>query len=145
MATRTDYHDLTGAFPHKSSRGNQYIYLFYDYDVNAILTQPIKNRQDAKIHHAWLSLHQVLQRSGNAPNLYIMDNEASLSLGQLCDYECVAILDQYKIQVIKESKVVMQGHRNPDDGLWDIPIKKPFQHKALVIITRYKTKTELIQ
>ena len=39
----------------------------------------------------------------------------------------------------------MQGHRNPDDGLWEIPIKKPFQHKALAIITRYKTKTELIQ
>ena len=39
----------------------------------------------------------------------------------------------------------MQGHRNPDDGLCDIPIKKPFQHKALAIITKDKTKTELIQ
>ena len=48
----------------------------YDYDGNAVLTQPIKNRQAATIYHAWLSLHQVLQRSGNAPNLYIMDNEA---------------------------------------------------------------------
>ena len=35
----------------------------------------------------------------------------------------------------------MQGHRKPDDVLWDIPIKKPFQHKALDIITRYKIKT----
>ena len=39
----------------------------------------------------------------------------------------------------------MQGHRNLDDGLWDIPIKKPLQHKALAIITKDKTKTELIQ
>ena len=77
MATRTVYNDLTGAYPHKSSRGNQYIFVLYDYDENAILTQPIKNRQAATIHNAWLSLHQVLQRSGNAPNLYIMDNEAS--------------------------------------------------------------------
>jgi hypothetical protein len=77
VATRTGYHDLTGAFPHKSSRGNQYIFVLYDYDGNAILTQPIKNRQAATIRDAWLSLHQVLQRSGNAPNLYIMDNEAS--------------------------------------------------------------------
>ena len=68
VATITGYHDLTGAFPHKSSRGNQYIYLFYDYDVNAILTQPIKNRQAATVHHALLSLHEVLQQSGNAPN-----------------------------------------------------------------------------
>ena len=39
----------------------------------------------------------------------------------------------------------MQGHRNPDDGLWDIPIKKPFENKALAIITKDKTKRELIQ
>ena len=39
----------------------------------------------------------------------------------------------------------MQGHSNPDYGLWDIQIKKTFQHKALAIITKYKTKTELIQ
>ena len=60
VATRTGYHDLTGALPHKSSRGNQYIFLLYDYDGNAILTQHIKNRQAATIHHAWLSLHQVI-------------------------------------------------------------------------------------
>ena len=28
MATRTGYHDLTGAFPHKSSQGNQYIFYY---------------------------------------------------------------------------------------------------------------------
>ena len=28
VVTRTGYHDLTGAFPHKSSRGNQYIFYF---------------------------------------------------------------------------------------------------------------------
>ena len=39
----------------------------------------------------------------------------------------------------------MQGHRNPDNGLWYIPIKKPFQHKALAIITKDKTKTDLIK
>ena len=44
VTTRTGYHDLTGAFPHNSSRGNQYIFVLYDYDGNAILTQPIKNQ-----------------------------------------------------------------------------------------------------
>ena len=43
LATRTGYHDLAGAFPHKSSRGNKCIFVLYDYDRNAILTQPIKN------------------------------------------------------------------------------------------------------
>ena len=83
-----------------------------------------------------------------ATNTHIFDdlNSASLiSLGQLYDDDCIAILDKHKIQIIKESKVVMQGHRNPNDGLWDIPIKKPSQHKALAIITKDKTKKELIQ
>ena len=80
----------------------------------------------------------------SATNTHVFDylHSASLiSLGQLCDDDCVSILDKHKIQVIKESKVVIQVHRNPDDGLWDISIKKPFQHKALAIITKDKTKT----
>ena len=43
VETRTGYHELTGAFPHKSSRGNQYIFVLYDYDGNEILTRHIKN------------------------------------------------------------------------------------------------------
>ena len=36
------FSDITGAFPHKSSRGNLYIMVMYDYDSNAILAKPIK-------------------------------------------------------------------------------------------------------
>ena len=54
-------------------------------------------------------------------------------------------MDKHKIQVIKDSRVVMQGNRNLEDGLWDIPIEKPICHKALAIITRDKMKKELIQ
>ena len=65
----------------------------------------------------------------SATNTHVFDDlhsELLISLGQICDNDCVAILYKHKIQVIKESKVVMQGHRNPDDGLWDTPIKKTF-------------------
>ena len=37
------YIDLTGRFPHKSSRGNSYIFLMYDYETNSILIEPLKN------------------------------------------------------------------------------------------------------
>ena len=36
------YSDLTGQFPHKSSRGNGYIFTMYDYDSITILQVPIK-------------------------------------------------------------------------------------------------------
>ena len=41
--------DLTGRFPYKSSSGNEYIYVMYDYDSNAIFDIPIKNLQ-AKLY-----------------------------------------------------------------------------------------------
>lgn len=52
----------------------------YDYDSNAILAEAIKNRQAASIKNAVLNLTQVLQARGAKPNLYILDNEASLDL-----------------------------------------------------------------
>ena len=45
----TAYHDLTGRLPHTSSRGNQYILVVYDYDSNAILHCPLKNKTAAEI------------------------------------------------------------------------------------------------
>jgi hypothetical protein len=38
------YTDQTGLFPMISSKGNKYIMVLYEYDGNAILTEPIKNR-----------------------------------------------------------------------------------------------------
>ena len=40
------YTDQTGRFPVVSSKGNKYIMVLYDYDSNAILAKPIKDRTD---------------------------------------------------------------------------------------------------
>ena len=40
---RKGFSDIAGAFPHKSSRGNAYVMvLYYYYDSDAILVEPIK-------------------------------------------------------------------------------------------------------
>ena len=74
------YMDLTGRFPHCSSRGNEYILVVYHYDSNAILGMPIKNRQAATITHAWQQLNSQLARAGIPPNIWILDNEMSHDL-----------------------------------------------------------------
>ena len=71
------YSDLTGRYPHISSRGNQYILVVYDYDSSGILVEPLKNRQAAAITNAWHTIHTRLERHGNAPKLYVLDNEIS--------------------------------------------------------------------
>ena len=50
---QTAYGDLTGQFPYKSSMGNRYIYVMYDYDSNTILVQAIPNQQAQAIAQAW--------------------------------------------------------------------------------------------
>ena len=47
------YIDLTGRFPYKSARGNQYFVIAYHYDANAIYVKPIKNRESKSITTAW--------------------------------------------------------------------------------------------
>ena len=74
---RKGFSDLTGALPHKSSRGKFYVMVMYDYDSNEILNEPIKNRQTATILDAFLKIHKVLKARGKEPKVCIMDNECS--------------------------------------------------------------------
>ena len=43
------YMDLCGRFPHRSTRGNEYILLLYDYDSNVILVEALSSRQAGEI------------------------------------------------------------------------------------------------
>ena len=80
QAKDTGYSDLTGRFPYPSSRGNQYVLVLYDYDSNAILAKPIRNRQSQEIITAFSALHTTLSSQGRSPKYYILDNECSEDL-----------------------------------------------------------------
>ena len=49
---RKNYSDQTGKFIIQSSRGNNYIFILYDYDSNSVLSIPINNRQAKSIADA---------------------------------------------------------------------------------------------
>jgi hypothetical protein len=74
--------DITGQFPITSGRGNKYILVLYDYDSNAILAEPMKNRSDNEHLRAYNKLHQFLVDRGFKPLLQKLDNEASNALKQ---------------------------------------------------------------
>jgi hypothetical protein len=79
-AKNTAYHDLTGRFPHRSSRGNEYLLIVYDHDSNSILHCPLKQKTGAEIKRGWIHIHEQLAKGGNQPKMYILDNEASADL-----------------------------------------------------------------
>jgi hypothetical protein len=74
------YTDQTGRFPVTSSQGHKYILIMYDYDSNAILTEPIKSRNGGEILRAYKKLFEYLQPQGCKPRTHWLDNEASNAL-----------------------------------------------------------------
>lgn len=54
------YSDLPGRFLTPSSRGHNYLLVVYDYDSNAIIAEPMKNRQAATIVAAYKTIHSLL-------------------------------------------------------------------------------------
>ncbi len=78
--TGQTYMDLTGRFVAPSSTGNNYILIVYDYDSNAILAVPLKNRKSETILAAYQVAHHRLCQAGLCPKLQCLDNEASRAL-----------------------------------------------------------------
>jgi hypothetical protein len=74
------YTDQTCIFPVVSSKGNKYIMILYDYDRNAILAQPIKDRTAPELLRDFQVMEQELVARGLKPKLMKLDNEASTLL-----------------------------------------------------------------
>ena len=94
------------------------------------------------------NIPQEISLSAHAKKAHTFDGLQSASLissGQLCDDDCVAILDNNGINIFNGKKLILKGHRNKIDGLWDTPILIPVRHHAIEIVTKDKTTTELIQ
>ena len=87
--------------------------------------------------------------SSKATTTHILPNLKSaslLSMGQLCDDGCKIELTKEKINISKKNRVILQGTRNQEDGLWDIPIQdKSKSEKINVIIKKNTAKKELVE
>jgi hypothetical protein len=86
------YTDLTGRFPTTSLSGNKYILILYDYDINSVLSSPIKNRGDKDMVRDFDLLIQAFIICGLKPRLQRLDNDTSLALinyltKQVVDYQ----------------------------------------------------------
>jgi hypothetical protein len=60
-----------------SSKGINYIMILYDYDSNAIMEQPIKDRTAPELLRAFQVMEQELVARGIKQKLIKLDNEAS--------------------------------------------------------------------
>lgn len=76
---------------------------------------------------ALLPLHPSLSKE--AQHTYVLDNLPAgtlISLGQLCDDDCIALFTKYNVKIIKNNQIIIvEGKRNDQrTGLWQLD-KKP--------------------
>jgi hypothetical protein len=75
--TDTIYTDLTGAFPVRSFKNMQYIFVVYIYDRNAIIVRPVPSQTGASFIATFTKVFHILQARDYQPALKVMDNECS--------------------------------------------------------------------
>ncbi len=75
--TGTMYTDLTGAFPVRSFKNMQYIFVAYIYDLNAIIICPMPSRTNASIIAALTKVFNILRAWEYQPALNVMDYECT--------------------------------------------------------------------
>ena len=70
-----------------------------------------------------LELSPLLSKKATAVHVFDgIQNSSLLSIGQLCDDDCVAVLKKKDINIYKDNKCIISGTRNYYDGLWDVEI-----------------------
>jgi hypothetical protein len=77
LHTGTMYTDLTGAFPVRSFKNMQYVFVAYIYNLNAILVHAAPSKNNAAMIAAFSDIFSTLAAHGYAPTLNVMDNECS--------------------------------------------------------------------
>jgi hypothetical protein len=75
--TGTMYTDLTGAFPVRSFKNMQYIFVAYVFNLNAIIVRPMPTRTDAAFIAAFTDVFDILRAQNYQPALNVMDNKCS--------------------------------------------------------------------
>ncbi len=89
--TGTMYTNITGAFPVRSFKSMQYIFVAYVYDLNAIIVHAISSCTDASMVTAFTEVSPALKSSGYTPALNVMDNECSAAVKKYIQSEKITI------------------------------------------------------
>ena len=81
----------------------------------------------ASTHQAQIPLKNLSSQAKHAeifPNLH----SSLISIGQLCDDECIVAFDKHKVIVSKNKDIIIEGCRDPTNGLWQFPLHHSAQN-----------------
>ena len=89
-------------------------------------------------HRGLLNLpHQLSLQSKIANILPGLSNSSLLSVGKLCNDDCTAVFTKHNFFLLKNKQIILKGHRNWTDGLWDIPFHPHTQSQSTINTTSH--------
>ena len=96
----------------------------------------------------FLPIDQLSRIASEAHVFKKLHSSSLLSIGQLCDDDCLVLLHKNFLYAFKNWKPILYGTRNHTDGLWDIqlhpPTVPPIRDRANIIVQKSMTKKDLI-
>jgi hypothetical protein len=107
--------------------------------------------------HKQVTIPLAPQLSSKATQGHVFKDLTSgplLSIGRLCDDDCIALFSKKKLHIFKNDTLILEGKRNSTNGLWSIPLNagtintapnNPDIHMANSVIQNVKTKQDLAQ
>ena len=70
-----------------------------------------------------LKMSNKLSPKAQSPHVFNDITTGSLiSMGQLCDDDCITIFTKFDVIVLKHNQVIITGLRDRTNGLWNIPL-----------------------
>ena len=78
----------------------------------------------ASTHQAHIQLKTLSSQEKYAkifPNLH----SSLISIGQLCDNECIVTFDKQKFIETKNKDIIIEGYWDPTNGSWQFPLHHP--------------------
>ena len=94
--------DLPGRFPFTSNKGNNYIFVMYDFDTNSIIGKPIKSREAEQLVIGYQQCFDELREGNITPILHRLDNEVNTLLfaaitANKCKYQIATAHDHRQL------------------------------------------------
>ena len=115
----------TGASKHFVRNQDQHILHNIETYKNSFVTLPNKDIiQSSKQGTLPLSTSSTANKALIFPN---STNSSLLSIGQLCDDDCIAIFNRHATHIYKNTKIILSGKRNNTDGLRNVTFQKKLQ------------------
>jgi hypothetical protein len=87
------------------------------------LVQVVDGNSVSTHKRATIPLANELSTQAKQGHIFEHPRSGSLiSIGQLCDDDCIALLTKHNVEICKNGQAVISGKRNPSNGLWNIPL-----------------------